>query len=266
LTLPLPEIRRFVRDLAAREGRRVLARWSEVGELSYKDRRDVATEVDVEIEESLRAALLERFPDHGFHGEETGSHNAGAELAWRVDPIDGTKYYAGGSSLFAISIALAEADEPILGVIHEPTTGRTFHASRDGGAALGERPLEGPPERPLHEAILNFDSPGSDRLSPTERAFFEAKLVALSRRAYRLRALGITSLAACWVATGAFDAHLDLTGYATPEDTAASRVILAEIGCRVEELDVGAGPPRLLAARPALFDELRALLAGENPP
>jgi histidinol-phosphatase len=47
------------------------------------------TQADVECEQAIRKIILERFPEHGFFGEETGRTNEDAEYLWLVDPIDG---------------------------------------------------------------------------------------------------------------------------------------------------------------------------------
>ena len=251
---------KFARSLVHEQAAVVLDRWSSIGRLSYKNRRDFLSEVDLEVEHNLKRGLRERFPEHGLSGEETGDENEAAEYQWLIDPIDGTKYYAAWSSLFAISVGLLHRGEPVAGVVHLAASGQSFHAHENGGVFLDDRKLDGPPLRAISEAIVNVDTPNSSELSNDERAWFESRLVALQRSVYRVRALGVGSLAACWLASGAFDAYVDLTGYHMPQDLAAGRVIMKEAGARVEFLDSGSGPPKLLAAPPALWDEMNRIL------
>lgn len=260
MNLDLAAVTRTVRKLAAEQGRYVLSRWPAIGTLRYKDRRDVVTDVDATVERALIRELRARFPGHGFSGEETGDHDADADHVWLIDPIDGTKYYVGQASLFSVSIALLYRGEPVLGVVHNASSQQCFHAYRGGGAFVGEQRLSGPGVVRLDEVIANVETPETHRLSADERQWFESRLVELGRRLYRLRALGVSALAACWVASGALDAYVDLTGYSEPQDTAAGRVLMAEAGLRAEYLDVGVGPPRLVAAPPDLFEELREIL------
>ncbi|HYG58354.1 MAG TPA: inositol monophosphatase family protein, partial [Symbiobacteriaceae bacterium] len=42
---------------------------------------DLVTEVDTAVEKAVRAAILDRFPDHGFVGEEGGGGWT-AEYTW----------------------------------------------------------------------------------------------------------------------------------------------------------------------------------------
>lgn len=262
--LDLEELTRWVRDRTVAQGRYVLSQWPALPGLRYKDGRDVVTEVDLEVERNLRADLRRRFPHHGFHGEETGSYNPRARFQWLVDPLDGTKYYAGFASLFSVSVGLLRGGEPILGVIYDVTARHCFSAYSAGGAFLDDRELSGSRVAELDRVIANVETPGSDRLSAAERDWFEARWTALSRHLYRVRSLGQSSLAACWVATGALDAYLDLTGYALPQDTAAARLVMSEAGMRVGYVDVGVGPPRLVGAPPAVFPRLVELLDGRE--
>jgi 3'(2'), 5'-bisphosphate nucleotidase len=53
----------------------------------------------------------------------------GATRFWLVDPIDGTKDFIRGSDGFSVMIGLVEDGRPSVGVVHQPTLGRTFYAS-----------------------------------------------------------------------------------------------------------------------------------------
>jgi myo-inositol-1(or 4)-monophosphatase len=173
-----------------------------------------------------------------------------------IDPIDGTKYYAAHSSLFAISVALFHQGEPLLGVVHAPASGQCFHAYRGGGTFLDEQKLSGPKADKLSNAIVNIDTPQSDELPAEEQHWFERKLIELTRRVYRVRMLGLGSLGACWIASGALDAYVDLSGYVKPQDIAAGRIIMQEAGVQLAPIDPPDGPPRLAAAMPQILPEL----------
>lgn len=260
MSLRLAEVARIVRPLVLQQGELALRRWHSAAPETLKGRRDFATAVDLEIERNLKAELGARFPDHGLSGEETGDDAAEAEYQWLIDPIDGTKYYAARASLFSVSVGLLFRGEPVLGVVYGAASRQCFHAYRGGGAFVEDQRLEGSAAEDLSAVIANVDTPESDTLTPDERQWFEGRLLALTRGVYRVRALGQGSLAACWLASGAFDAYVDLTGYVKSQDLAAGRVIMAEAGMRVAFLDPGVGPPRLLAAPPPVFDDLRRLL------
>jgi len=260
MKLDFPKTLAFVRKLLDRQAQIARHRWKDVGSISYKNQRDFATEVDLEIENNLKASLCRRFPHHGIRGEETPAVNPGADYQWLIDPIDGTKWYAAQSSLFAISVALLHKGEPLLGVVQVPASRQCFYAYRGGGAFLDGEKLPGPKTSHLSMAIANVDTPRSHDLAAEERKWFESKLIELTRRVYRVRSLGLGSLSACWLASGALDAYVDLTGYVKPEDIAAGRVIMREAGVRIAYIDAPAGPPRLAAAAPHIWQELKDIL------
>lgn len=258
--LALHDVVHFVRSLASDQAKTVIRHWSSAVPMTYKDRRDFATQVDLDVENNIKAALAARFPEHGLAGEETGDERRDSDYQWLIDPIDGTKYYVGRSSLFAVSIGLLFRGEPILGVVYSAPSRQCFYAWAGGGAFLDGQRLGGPTAEDVTAAIANVDTPNTDRLPAAEREWFERKLVVLTRRVYRVRALGLGSLSACWLASGAFDAYVDLTGYVKPQDVAAGRIIMKEAGLRVEYFQPGVGPRRLLAAPPKVWEQMHEIL------
>jgi ADP-ribosylglycohydrolase/fructose-1,6-bisphosphatase/inositol monophosphatase family enzyme len=85
-------------------------------------------DVDAEAEAVIRRVLLARQPDWAYLGEETGEAGpAHAEYRWVVDPNDGTVSYLRRLRGTAVSIALLQRDEPVLGVVFAPL------APDDGG-------------------------------------------------------------------------------------------------------------------------------------
>jgi histidinol-phosphatase len=98
------------------------------------------TQADVECEQSIRETILERFPEHGFYGEETGQTQADAEYLWLVDPIDGTKGFVRQYPFFSTQIALMHEGEIVLGVSSGTMMDELAWAEKGKGAWLnGER-------------------------------------------------------------------------------------------------------------------------------
>ena len=154
----------FLTETVRVQGELALSRWESVGARTYKNRRDFATDVDLELEDNIKSRLRSLFPGHGLSGEESVDENPDSEYQWLIDPIDGTKYYADQSSLFAVSVGLLRQGRPILGAIYAPASKQCFHAYEGGGAYLDGLVLRGPRTRQLSECIINVDSPGTDLL------------------------------------------------------------------------------------------------------
>jgi inositol-phosphate phosphatase/L-galactose 1-phosphate phosphatase/histidinol-phosphatase len=90
--------------------------------LAIRDKADLTpvTAADRVAEETMRALIEERFPEHGILGEEFGRVREDAEFVWSLDPIDGTKSFISGVPLFGTLIALTRGRHSILGVIDQP--------------------------------------------------------------------------------------------------------------------------------------------------
>ena len=102
---------------AAREAARI-SREYYAGNFTVTTKEDLTpvTQADVECEQAIRGIILERFPGHGFYGEETGRTQEDAEYLWLVDPIDGTKGFVRQYPFFSTQIALMHQGEIVLGV------------------------------------------------------------------------------------------------------------------------------------------------------
>ena len=84
------------------------------------------TIADRTAEQAMRAALSQRFPEHGILGEEFGLDRPDARYRWVLDPIDGTRAFITGRPTFGTLIALLDGPTPILGLIDQPITGERW--------------------------------------------------------------------------------------------------------------------------------------------
>ncbi len=101
------------------------------------------TAADLEANRILHETLIGDFGDYGWLSEETRDdpHRLECDRVWIVDPVDGTREFTMQIPEFAISVALAERGEVILGVICNPATGELFEAVSGGGTKLNGRPV-----------------------------------------------------------------------------------------------------------------------------
>jgi fructose-1,6-bisphosphatase/inositol monophosphatase family enzyme len=102
---------------------------------------DLVTEADEAAERRITAALQARFPGCVVVGEEAASADpallgtiASADLAFVVDPVDGTANFAAGLTLFGVMAAVVRKGEIIAGAIHDPVGGDVALALRGEGA------------------------------------------------------------------------------------------------------------------------------------
>ncbi len=108
--------------------------------VSRKDDNTPVTEADHAVQERLLEIIARRYPEHAIIVEETVAgpdrHRSihDAEYCWVIDPIDGTRNFAAGLGAYATSVGLLHQGAPIVGAIHDATTGNTFSAEIGTGA------------------------------------------------------------------------------------------------------------------------------------
>ncbi len=217
----------FAADTAERAGRLLMERYERVEQVTYKSARDVVTEVDLAAERQILDAIRAAFPDDAILAEELGSHAAAVQAAggrtWIVDPLDGTVNYANGIPVFCVSIALADGDRPVVGVVHDPTRADTFRAAVDGPATLNGRSITCSEKERLGDFVVAMALSGRAVTS---------RLRAV-RKAIRIgRTMGSAAIALAYTANGRFDAYLQSSGLSV-WDVAAAGLIAERGGARV---------------------------------
>jgi len=146
----------ILRDAARAE---ILPRFRNLaaGAIRHKDGPlDLVTDADEAAERVIANGLTARFPSAVVLGEEACSASpallgrlAGAELAFVVDPVDGTANFAAGLPLFGVMAAAIRHGSVVAAAIHDPIGDDTAFALRGAGAWT-----EGPDghRSPLHVA------------------------------------------------------------------------------------------------------------------
>lgn len=91
---------------------------------------DLVTDADEHAERAIVRELSARYPGALVLGEEACSADASllnglaqADLAFVIDPVDGTFNFASGVPLFGIMLAVVAGGETVAGIIHDPIGG-----------------------------------------------------------------------------------------------------------------------------------------------
>ncbi len=133
------------------------------GEVMEKSPGDLVTIADHEAEELIERALQGHDPQALIVGEEAASANpdlirqlAGAEHAYLVDPVDGTKNFVHGSANHAVMVAELRRGETVRAWIWQPEHQRSYVAERGAGCLRnGQRlPPLVPPTEPEDLRVL----------------------------------------------------------------------------------------------------------------
>ncbi|MAP95397.1 MAG: inositol monophosphatase [Ponticaulis sp.] len=102
---------------------------------------DVVTEADTLAEIQITKALQALYPGALVFGEEAHARDTcltsgldEVELAFIIDPVDGTLNFVKGLPLFGTLLSVIRYGEPIGGMIYDPVNRAFLMASRGGGA------------------------------------------------------------------------------------------------------------------------------------
>lgn len=122
----------------------IMPRWRQLGAGDVQEKTgplDLVTVADVAAERMIATGLEHRFPGCVVVGEEGASEDpalvdrlGGADLAFVVDPIDGTANFAAGLPLFGVMAAALVRGKIVAAAIHDPVGDDTAMALLGQGA------------------------------------------------------------------------------------------------------------------------------------
>lgn len=255
----LDSLMAFASDAARRAGEVTLEHFTRAA-VRFKGDGSEVTDADLAAEASLRASIIDRFPEDGILGEEDDDRPSRSGRRWVLDPIDGTRSFSAGVPLYAVLVCLEDAGRPILGCCHLPALGETLVAATGAGAWLnGARArVSACDDLSAARVLTSGYEYWRDRSTPADRAGWE-------------RLVGATRFTRTWgdgygyflVATGRMDLMADPIAGAE-WDIAPVNVLLTEAGGRYTRFDGAPVAPwtTALASNGRLHDAAAALLRG----
>lgn len=200
--------------------------------IEEKSAKDLVTEADREAEDAIVAVIQARFPEHNILAEEGSYPQTTSRFRWIIDPLDGTTNFAHTFPWFAVSIAVEEAGEIILGVVYQPYYEELFVAVKGQGATLNGKPLRVSAISRLDRALLATGFAPASTGSPANNL---DHFVHFQEKAQACRRPGAASLDLACVAAGRFDGFWEMK--LKPWDTAAGMLLVSEAGGRVSNFD-----------------------------
>lgn len=87
---------------------------------------DPVTEADREAERAIRDLIGARFPDHAIIGEEWDDKAGSGDIAWIIDPIDGTRAFITGVPVWGTLVGLMVGKKAVAGLMAQPFTGELW--------------------------------------------------------------------------------------------------------------------------------------------
>lgn len=199
---------------------------------SKQGQANFVTKYDVSVEAYLREHLLQIVPDAVFIGEESETHSCvGAKHVFIVDPIDGTTNFIKDYHASAISIALLDEGQVMIGVVYNPYMNEMFWAERGKGAYCnGERIHVS--DQPLENGLVLFGS--SPYYKELWKRSFELAY-AYFEKALDIRRSGSAALDLCSIAAGRAEVYFELR--LSPWDYVAGSLLVEEAGGVITDID-----------------------------
>ena len=221
-----------------------------------KHAHDYVSYVDKGSERLIVSALRELLPEAGFVTEEgtakaepaqgvRPSVNADAitegsdPLCWVVDPLDGTTNFIHQYAPYAVSIALLQGKEILIGVVYEICADECFFAWKGGGGYLSVsdkckvicEKLKVSSQK-IQDALLCLQLPyNSDAYKPVIKHLIDR----FYGNVGSIRACGSAAMALCQVAAGRLDGYAEQ--YIGQWDYMAGSLIVTEAGGMVTDYD-----------------------------
>lgn len=155
-------------EIAAEAGALALARFRTEVKRWEKSPGQLVCEIDLAVDAMLRERLSALLPGAGWLSEETADNpdRLDCEHIWVVDPIDGTRDYLRGRPGWAVSVALVERGQPVVGVLAAPARDEHWMAVSGQGAWRNGIRLHAADRRELSGARVPADA-----LSKADRDF-----------------------------------------------------------------------------------------------
>ena len=197
----------------------------DVKNVEHKGFNDLVSYVDKEAERQIVDKLSLILPEAGFITEEGTSTTKGEVYNWVIDPLDGTTNFVHNIPVFAVSIALMENEELILGVVYEVNRHECFYAKKGGGAFCNDTPIKVSGAESLSASLIATGFPyyNFDLIDK-----YLATMKSLMQKTHGLRRFGSAAVDLCYVASGRTEGFFEynLNSY----DVAAGALIVMEAG------------------------------------
>lgn len=223
------------------------------GVASKSTRTDMVSDADRDAEALIQRLLAQERPEDGLLAEEGASAPGENGRRWVVDPLDGTTNYLYRFPSWAVSVALEQDEDAVVGVVHDPLADETFTATRGEGAHLNGEPIAVGGAEQLATALV-----ATGFYYDAEMRARQARLlVELLPQLRDIRRAGAAALDMCMVGCGRVDGYYERG--VSRWDWAAGALVAAEAGASVRAL--GGEPFGLCVAAPGIVDGLTALVA-----
>lgn len=204
--------------------------------VEQKDKGDFSTSADIAAENLIIKGIQDKYPLHSILSEEKGRSKDTSDYLWIIDPLDGTKEYARGSTDFNVLLAVEYKRELIVGSYYRNINSVLYKASLHQGSFRDDMRLEVSNKSDLSTAMVGFRLPRGSNGSHIvhERMVILEKMI---NTFYRVRCPSDDAHSLGMVAEGLLDAHIIYEGVCHWYDVAPSLLLVSEAGGMVTDMN-----------------------------
>lgn len=215
--------------------------------LIVKSLREILPEAGFITEEGMTKTLPQPLPgrEESSNSQDGKDEEEGEGLLWVVDPLDGTTNFIHGYAPYAVSIALIQDKDILLGVVYDVCADECYYAWKGGGAYIEVRgkmsDVRGEKSEVRVERLAVGTSAINDALLcmqlPYNSDAYKPVIKHLIDRFYgnvgSIRMIGSAAMALCYVAAGRLDGYVER--YIGRWDYMAGALIVQEAGGTVTD-------------------------------
>ena len=223
--------------------------------IEVKGLQDWVSNADKSVEDLIRAALGEAFPEDSIIGEEHANKQGTSSFTWVIDPIDGTTNFVNRTPGWCVVLACIENDQTVVAAIRDPIPNETYSAIKGQGAKLNGEPIHCSSLDALDKGTLGVGH--STRVPPDQTT---RVIDALLKANGLFRRSGSGALDLAYVAAGR------LIGFVEPHmnawDCLASMLLIEEAGGVVEPFEMATMLPsggRVIVAGPNVYKQVQKI-------
>ena len=190
-----------------RRAAKLFADRSSAANIVEKGHCDYVTAVDEAVQSLVREQLGALYPKIQFMGEEQDNSTVNMEeLVWVLDPVDGTTNLIHDYRSSAISLALLENREPVLGIVYNPYVDEMFYAEKGKGAFLNGQPIHVSSAETMSDSLISIGTSPYYKNKADEifKTFTE-----IYKDCQDIRRCGSAAIDLAHVACGRIDAYLE---------------------------------------------------------
>ncbi|GAF69855.1 unnamed protein product [marine sediment metagenome] len=263
--IDLKEALDFAEKLALKAGKFLLENQKKVKIKKYKDRQDIQTNIDLQVEKIIISAIQKKYPKHNIDSEEKGLIDKNSDYTWIIDPLDGTKEYFRRIPNYNTSFCLFLNKKPISSIVYLPYSNQLFSAADGKGAFLNDKKIHVNNKRNLKNSIIYLFPPCFEVVNNKVFKNNFKKIKKLTEKVYRARYHQRQNSFLSFLALGSTEAYINFSFPSAIEDFAPGLFIAKMAGAKItdlkgKKLDFSKSGQLYIASNAKIHDQLIKIL------